>query len=611
MHELPPTEAAPSLPGTLLRDEGAMSLAMPSSAGPLGDPTRYAFRGVLGVGGMGQVELRTDDRIGRDVAFKVSIGTGNRNRARFVREALLQARLEHPSFVPVYDIGIDDKGEHFFTMRRIKGRTLADILAREPGLFTQRRLLGAFVQLCLAVDFAHARGVVHRDLKPANVMLGDFGEIYVLDWGIAKVTGESEDLPATGVGVIASGVTPDEGAASATREGMALGTFGYMAPEQMRGEHASLDPRADVYALGAILFEVLTGEPMHRGNVPEIAAATLERDPAGPRSRKPELDVAVELDAIVRCATSRDRQARYASARALAEAVERYLEGDRDVKLRRAQADALADGALRALGTSQGHRARADAGRAAVRALALDPEHAVARRVLVDVVTEPPSTEPTEATENAAAAQRIGGIALTRWYATMLGGVCTLFALLLFASGVIDLPLVLAMLAAGYGAVAVIAYGALVRGSPAWVTAGFALLCVANGLFTRWTSPFVVVPLNMMVNAVAMTFYATGRERLLRLAMAVAAIAVPVALDVNGWAPTTFEVHADRLVIFARAAAFPMALPWILTAMTVAMFGSTLVLTYALDQIASLQKRVHVQAWMLRHVVGTPSSDDR
>jgi hypothetical protein len=603
---VPPLDAGPSLPGTLLAEEDPSTLSMPSSDGPLGDPERYRFRGVLGIGGMGQVDLRSDERIGREVAFKTSTGAGPQNRARFVREGLLQARLEHPAFVPVYDIGIDQAGAYFFTMRRIKGRTLADIVLSDHGAFTQRRLLGAFVQLCLAVDFAHVRGVVHRDLKPANVMLGDFGEIYVLDWGIAKVTGESEDLPAMGEAKIVTGDVPAELVRGATLEGTVLGTLGYMAPEQLRGQHAALDGRADVYALGAILFEVLTREPVHRGNLAEIVVSTLERPAASPRERAPSCDVAPELDAIVRRALETDRDERFPSARALAGAVERYLEGDRDQTLRRAQADELSASAMRTLARSGDHQARADAGRAAVRALALAPDHAVARRVLVDVVTGVPTTEPIEATESAAAAQKTGGIALTRWYARMLGGVCALFAAVLFASGVRDVPLVLAMLATGFGAAAVIGLGALARGgSGRWITAGFALLCVANMLFTRWIGPFIAVPLTMFINTVAMTFYATRGERALRLAMSIAAVTLPVIADVSGLVPPAFTIEPDRMIVYARAVSFPGWLPWALSAMTAAMIACTLVMTHFLDQIASLQKRVHVQAWMLRQVVGT------
>ena len=612
---LPKTEVPEDLPSTVFAEDGPQ-LALPKGDGPLGDPDRYAFRGVLGIGGMGQVELRTDERIGRDVAVKIATAAGPRVRARFVREALLQARLEHPAFVPVYDIGIDRKGEHFFTMRRVKGRTLHTILFEQGGIvgergtFTQHRLLAAFSQLCLAVDFAHARGVVHRDLKPANVMLGDFGEIYVLDWGIAKVTGESEDLPAMSSAKIVTGEVPVEDLKRATQEGSALGTFGYMAPEQMRGEHATLDRRADVYSLGAILFEILTNESFHRGGVAEIVASTLNAAGEGPRDRK--ADVAPELDAICRCATSVRREGRYASARALGDAVERYLEGDRDQALRRKQATALAEGALKAVGSSGGHRARAEAGREAVRALAFDPDNAIARRVLVDVVTKPPSTEPSEAIENANAAQRTGGLALTRWYATMLGAVLTFFSIVLLASGVRDWPLLLGMLASGFGAAALIAYGALVRGgSGRWITAGFVLLCTANALLTRWLGPFIAVPLSMLVNTVAMTFYGTRGERRLRLSLAIVAVTLPVVLDMTGIVPSSFEVHPDRLILFAEVASFPSWLPWMLAAMSAGMLSSTLIVIYFLDQIALLQRRVHVQAWMLERVVGTTETSAR
>src|SRR5436190_2066281 len=190
----------------------------------------------IGRGGMGEVHLCRDRGIGRDVALKIARSTlVEESRRRFAREALLQARLEHPSFVPVYDVGARDDGEIYFTMRRIRGRTLRAML----GEGTLHGALVAFRQLALAVDYAHSRGVVHRDIKPDNVMLGDFGEVYLLDWGVAKIAEEPE-LDAA----------PFATDAVETQQGSLLGTLGYMPPEQLRGQHATLDGRADVYALG-------------------------------------------------------------------------------------------------------------------------------------------------------------------------------------------------------------------------------------------------------------------------------------------------------------------------------------------------------------------------
>ncbi len=166
--------------------------------------TRYQPGELLGEGGMGEVRLARDARIGREVAVKtMRREIGARGESRFLREARVQGQLEHPAIVPVYDLGVTRDGETYFTMKRVRGRSLDSILeALAAGEldtvaeFTRRRLLTAFSQVCLAVEFAHARGVLHRDLKPANIMIGDFGEVYVLDWGLAKVR-DLDELPAS------------------------------------------------------------------------------------------------------------------------------------------------------------------------------------------------------------------------------------------------------------------------------------------------------------------------------------------------------------------------------------------------------------------------------
>ncbi|MFO0680212.1 MAG: serine/threonine-protein kinase, partial [Polyangiaceae bacterium] len=171
-----------------------------------GAATRYRRTTLLGSGGMGDVHLCADERIGRDVAMKVIRRMRAENPEmleRFLREARVQGQLEHPAIVPVYDLGVLPDGSTFFTMKRVNGRTLSDVLeAQRSGNSTAlehyslHRLLADFSRVCLAVHFAHARGVLHRDLKPSNVMLGEFGEVYVLDWGIAKlVTPEESQRP--------------------------------------------------------------------------------------------------------------------------------------------------------------------------------------------------------------------------------------------------------------------------------------------------------------------------------------------------------------------------------------------------------------------------------
>lgn len=325
--------AAEPNPPTGSRFGRTPSLVDPTGVTPDPAERRYRHRRVLGRGGMGEVKLVDDQRIGRSVAVKILLDdeTGNiESVARFLREARVQGQLEHPSIVPVYDVDEDDAGRVFFTMRRIDGDTLERILTRLAAgdehylrLYSRRKLLSIFLNVCLALEYAHASGVVHRDLKPSNVMIGNFGEVHVLDWGIAKVRGVRDSL-----GPISA--HRDD---AATRQGTVLGTPGFMAPEQLV-DPASVDARSDVYALGSLLFSLLTHESLHRGDGDERLRSTERGADARASVRKPELDIAPELDAICVRATAQRPEDRYPSARALHDAVERFLEGDRDDALR-------------------------------------------------------------------------------------------------------------------------------------------------------------------------------------------------------------------------------------------------------------------------------------
>jgi serine/threonine-protein kinase len=260
---------------------------------------RYEPRTMLGEGGMGEVMLCRDRQIGRDVALKRIRGEGTSAALveRFVREARVQGQLEHPSVVPVHDLGVAPDGRTFFTMKRVRGealdailRRLADGDAEALQRYGRRRLLDALRTVCLAIDFAHARGVLHRDLKPANVMLGEFGEVHVLDWGLAKVRTAPESARDEAAAI--------DAAPGATQHGALMGTPGYMAPEQARGEIDALDARTDVYALGVILFELLYLEPLHVGTTTARLTSTLTAPVFDARRRR--ADVPPELEAICR-----------------------------------------------------------------------------------------------------------------------------------------------------------------------------------------------------------------------------------------------------------------------------------------------------------------------
>jgi serine/threonine-protein kinase len=407
-----PTAVQPSTAPRMIVEGAGGELAAPPPASGLDFDDRYEGGKLLGAGGMGEVRQFDDSVIGRRVAVKflrADLSDSGEARARFIREARVQGQLQHPAVVPVYDLATTEAGSTYFTMKRLGGRTLADILTRmrageSAGDIDEHQLLTAFADVCLAVDYAHSRGVIHRDLKPANIMLGDFGEVYVLDWGLARLADTQVDEPVPppragsedGVG---SGRI--EEAVGVTSTQTVMGTVGYMAPEQLHG--APLDARADVYALGAILFEILSQEPLHHGSSSQmLVESTLAGAGERIRSRARAHSIAPELEAICLDATMFDRSERLSSARAFYERLEGYLSGDRDLARRVELAAELAASAARdarlALGRSD-DEARKRAMSAASRALALDPDQATAPATLMSLLMSPPREIPDEVRE--------------------------------------------------------------------------------------------------------------------------------------------------------------------------------------------------------------------
>ena len=289
--------------------------------------TRYDVRGEIARGGMGIVYAARDRDLGRDVAVKViAPETVDPDvAARLLREARIIARLEHPGIVPVHDVGTLPDGRVFYAMKLVSGKRLDEIVRAEPPVRERLRL---FLRLCEPVAFAHAHGVIHRDLKPENVMVGPFGEVLVMDWGVAKQRGEIEsklDTPA------AAGLAA-RGAAGDTAHGTILGTPAYMAPEQARGEVDRVDARADVHALGGVLHFLLTGRAPGRPQAdPSAVTRTWVGRPApvvGAAFADVPREVPRALQAVCRKALAPDPAARYGSVEDLASDVSRFLEGE-------------------------------------------------------------------------------------------------------------------------------------------------------------------------------------------------------------------------------------------------------------------------------------------
>ena len=285
-------------------------------ASPFDPPSsreRFEEGAELGRGGMGRVFEARDVVLDRAVAIKQSLTDDAEMLVRFEREALITAQLQHPGIVPVLDAGRDAHGRPYYVMRKIEGRPLATVVSEARTVGARLALLPNMLAAVDAVAYAHARGVIHRDLKPWNILLGPFGETFVIDWGLAR------DLAAddTDGGSTSSG---DDGL---TRVGSALGTPGFMAPEQARGE--PLDRRADVYALGATLVHLLAGAQPFAGIEPTVAIEAAARDEA-PRVEFPD-EVPAELRAIAMKAMTPGRDARYRDAGELASDLRRFLAG--------------------------------------------------------------------------------------------------------------------------------------------------------------------------------------------------------------------------------------------------------------------------------------------
>jgi serine/threonine-protein kinase len=549
------------------------------ASGPLDTGPRYEVGAPIGHGGMGEVISAHDMQIGREVAIKRLYGEPTEtSRSRFLREARIQGRLEHPSIPPVYELSHGPDGEPYFAMRKLAGVTLAATLRDRSSPFSVQRLLRAFIDICNAVDLAHSRRIIHRDIKPANILLGERGEVYVLDWGIAR------ELDA-----------PDPTA------GPRLGTPGYMAPEQICGLD-DLDERVDVYALGCLLFEILTRTQLHPRNEANLSA--LRGDfPAVP-------DMPPELAEACRRATHLDRARRTSSVRELIASVQGFLDGDRDLEQRRNLARqhlARATAALCQHGDET--QSRAVAMREAGQALALDPTLTGAAEVIGRIMLEPPAKMPAEVERE---------IRELDWRASRTMAHLSVFCAAIFVAllpvllllGMRDVPY---MAAYGGLSVALLGCGLLqLRVTSAPLMTAFLVGMIAMfALIARMFSPLLIAP------ALASTFLATTpfsplvrRSRALIWVTAGALLAIfgVLGAELVGWLSPTTTWADGRLVLTSPLGLedFP-ALEMIALTMTLMITIGSASSYVAMRQIKRAREQVLLQGWHLRQLAPTVS----
>src|SRR5262249_8542795 len=309
----PPSGLAQDSARTVESSDSSAEIEARTILGPQShSPDRYHIMGEHGRGGLGRVSRAHDRELGRDVAIKELISRNSTDKIRFLREALITARGEHPGIVPVHEAGRWPDGTPFYAMKLVSGRSLRDLIAERPTVDQRIGLLHHVIAVADAIAYAHGRNIIHRDLKPGNVIVGDFGETIVIDWGLAKdIKAPDDSNSGTLIGSVPERTSDDE----LTAAGRGLGTPAYMAPEQKRGE--SVDQRADVFAIGAMLWELcsprktLPANPVQRHRM--LRRSGIDRD----------------LVAIIDKALDPDPAGRYRDAGALAADLKAFKSGAR------------------------------------------------------------------------------------------------------------------------------------------------------------------------------------------------------------------------------------------------------------------------------------------
>jgi eukaryotic-like serine/threonine-protein kinase len=558
---------------TVAEDEATIPKSRSRRASaPLVTGERYELGATIGRGGMGEILAAYDSQIGRDVAIKrmTAAKPTLAQLARFLREARIQGRLEHPAIPPVHEVAVDGQGRPFFVMKKLVGVTLAEVL-RDPAKhasFTRRELLRAFVEVCRAIELAHAHHIVHRDIKPSNVLLGDH-EVYVLDWGIARELGTPE--PPDGV----------------------LGTRGYMAPEQ-RSADPNVDARADIYSLGCVLHEILSGQQLN---------------PTRPPTAPPRDDMPPELAVAVSRATSPSRDDRMTSARELADTVQRYLDGDRDVTYRNELARAHLEAAQAALlADTDEETRRRTAMREAGRALALDPTLTGAAELVGRLMLTPPRETPKEVVAEVAAIDE----ATDRRQLRMVASVSTFYLAsipLLWFLGIHDVPYL-----AAFAAVSLLNTGGQIGafyserfrrlGWPLALLTGVAL----TALVARMWTPFLLAPSIVVVSLMSFAMSSMARRRFVIVTCATLSILTVIAVyaaEAIGWLSPTTIITADSIILRSPldgAESFPCIPGLIFFFISIVISAASVSHAVSREQHRA-REQLQVQSWHLRQLL--------
>jgi len=575
---------------TLTPDQVTQPATDESRPVELQDMPGYQLGNVIGRGGMGEVVTALDMQLAREVALKrMRAGKPTAEMTkRFIREAKVQARLDHPAIVPVHELGTDAAGNPYFTMKRLVGTTLAEAIAAVRPL---QPLLRAFVDVCFAIQLAHERNIVHRDLKPSNVMLGNYNDVYVIDWGVARMIGDGRT---SSMFAAVDTLSPDDGG---TQTGALLGTPGYMAPEQMKGDDVT--PAADVFSLGSILFEILAGESLHPAGR-EAITSTLAKPGDSPARRKPARAIPPELDAVCVSALAEDPAAR-PTARELAERVQRYLDGDRDLEHRRAIAAEQLAFARTALAAPA---RRSEAGQAATRALALDPESADAAALVAQLILEPPNPLPTELVASLDAEERDLNRQRARNAMWAFLSIFTFLPVFLFFQHVSNWTHLIALYAAACVMAVLSWHNGKTGNTPVW------LLMLGNFvlafMFGRLSSSFILVCGLVCGQTLALSTRSNiARRPWLLVSWIAAALLVPVGLEYAGliektWHMTPYGILSKGTILntVRDIDVVSLAIGQAALACVVGFFA--MATTRGREDA---QRRAHIQAWHLQQLI--------